>query len=180
MFERELEGFDIDNIVISPADDAGNTLLVQPRVGDTALKENRLMVADRTKGGANQWAVTGDVSIVAGYAVIPSAVWTGGMILPLAEWTRFELIAAQDGALLIKLEEKALIDFFYFFPVPITDEIWLRYPWYHPAVFAFPGRGNRVESGFDRHFDAWTDTGVKPGGAGCRKRPTDPVAEAIP
>ena len=128
LFNRELEGFAIDNLVISQADDSGTVLRIHPHVGDIGLQESRFLVAERREGKPLRWVEVSDPRYVNAYDVTASLFMTGGAFMPLAEWTRYGLLLAEDGSLLVHLEEKALVDFFYFFPVPITDEIWLRFP----------------------------------------------------
>ena len=133
LFNRELEGFDIDNLVISKADESGRVLRIQPYVGDVGLDESRVLVAEHRQGKPLRWIEVSDKRYINAYDVTASLFLTGGAFMPLAEWTRYGLVIAEDGSLLVHLEEKALIDFFYFFPVPVTDQVWLRFPAWQPV-----------------------------------------------
>lgn len=130
LFDDLLEGFEIDNVRFAEGEPTRQQVLIMPHVGEIALKEKRLFEAEKRKDGTTVWTTKTKVSYVDGYGVTASVLWTGGALMPLAEWKRYHFHVAEDGALMVHLKKKELVNFFYLFPIPFTDEIWIRYPAY--------------------------------------------------
>lgn len=126
IFEGKVEGFEVDSIDFLGTDQVGR-LLIQPLVGEIPIPMRRFLDAERRKGEW-VWTAKTETSYADGYVVTASVLWTGGMMVPLASWVRYRFHLDEDGSLLVHFKQKDIIDFFLFFPVPFSKELWLRYP----------------------------------------------------
>lgn len=131
LFENRLEGFDIDNVRFSLSRD-GEELLIKPLVGSIELEAQLILVSGREKGHPDRWFLKSSKEYADASVATASVLYTGGMFMPLAAWRNYSFQLAEDGSLLIHLKERELVDFFYFFPVTMSDELWLRYPPFAP------------------------------------------------
>lgn len=131
LFENRLEGFDIDNIRIGLSGN-GEELLIKPLVGSIELEAGLVLISGRKKGHPDRWILKSSKEYAGADIVAASVLYTGGLFMPLAAWRNYSFQLAEDGSLLIHLKKRELVDFFYFFPFTLTDEVWLRYPSFDP------------------------------------------------
>ena len=133
LFDNLLEGFDIDNIRFVP-NPANDRLLIKPQVQSNPLREERILEAIPQKDGSIAWTAKTPIAYTDGYTATTSILWTGGTIMPIVMWTRYRFYLDPQGNLLVHLTDKEIVNFFYLFPVPFKQELWLRYPAFIPPV----------------------------------------------
>lgn len=127
LFEDKLQGLDVDRICFR-ASDEGRRIRAKPRVGGVEIEAERFFTSGKDRSSPERWSGEMSKEYLDAYTVTVSALYTAGMFLPLATWGSYSLHLGEDGALLVRLKERELVELFYVLPVTKTEETWLRYP----------------------------------------------------
>jgi len=128
--------------------DNGNLLLVA-YAGRQQIGQSREIESTGRNCGSRRWQIKTNGESYLGRTDMwaASLLWTGGAIIPLADWIVYTLTQGDDGSLVIEVAEKGSAIITYVFPIRFSHDHWFRYPsWDGEQTEIEPLESNEMEA----------------------------------